>query len=534
MTPASIRPRGSFAHWPLLLLVAVLTFGAYEYILSYWTFGPEFAGYWYFFHGVPFQRVVERYTWFHLPWYRPTAFVLFYWIGERFFDWHNILAWKAFNLSTAVGCSFLIYWLVQVLFGRQLLGGMFAALYFLLHPTLYVVVFEISAFDFTHTFFGLLTVITYVLASRAKGTRSLLLTAAALASYILALTSKEITVVTPVMLAFASALELVRNRERKPAVWTREFLRLLPFFALLVAYWWIHIRHIPADWGTSAASDYRRVVNFRMIFENVVKYPMWLLRIFTFTGDRTGHAAEYATITNSLAGLLLAATSLWGLAKALRRDLSLIWPYLLLLGFIAVFLIVPVYSGGYLWHANLALAGYSALFGFGFGQALDAIPQYRWRITAVALVLAGFFVLARVNVNQFLHGDGRRSIYRMIYYLIDKPPLPAARMKGTPLVLVEDAKEMGWWAYGGGSGLVRYIYDNPKIQERITPRLDTVPVQTCQEWMRRPDAYYLRYDHLYRWFDASAEFRQHCTVLMTPKPAPAQPKAVAVKAGSRS
>lgn len=495
-------------HLLALLFVTVFTFGVYEHILSYRSFGPEYAGFWFFDHNLTFREVLDRYSWLDLSWYRPTAFVTPYWIAGKFLDWQNVTAWKALNLGTALACAPLLYALVQILFGRRVLAGILAALYFLVHPCLYVVVFEISAFDFTHVFFGLLTGVLYLLALRRTGIQSLSLTIGAVMAYAAALTSKEITIVTPVFLFIASALTLIERNTWRTR-WTFEAARLLPFVLLIVGYYFLHIRHMAKDWQT-AQGDYRTKANVSIIVENAVKYPLWMARNFILTGDHTGQGSPYANRRNTAAALALTLIVVWMWLADLRNRRELWTPFALLIAWVLVFLMVPIYSGGHLWHANLALAGYAAFAGYGLSRAFERLPNGPARTVAVIAFLAGFFALGRANATEFLQKDARRPIYRLIYQALTTPPVPAEKMKGSPVVFVEDRAGLGWWAFGGGSGITPYVYRNPKIKEKLTPPLDQVPPAVCQEWTKTPSKLYFRYDAKYRWFDATAEFNQYC------------------------
>ena len=45
---------------------------------------------------------------------------------------------------------------------------------------------------------------------------------------------------------------------------------------------------------------------------------------------------------------------------------------LLMLAWTGVYLVLPVYSGGFVWHINLVVVGYSVLFGMAIAGLLDA------------------------------------------------------------------------------------------------------------------------------------------------------------------
>ncbi len=106
--------------------------------------------------------------------------------------------------------------------------------------------------------------------------------------------------------------------------------------------------------------------------------------------------------SNLPAGLAVVAVIVVWFRNA-RRDPALRLPLFLLLAWMAIFLIVPVYSGGFYWHANLAMAGYAVLFGYAIAYLLESIPVVSWRRAAVCVFVLGFFFLARANIWSFLH-----------------------------------------------------------------------------------------------------------------------------------
>src|ERR1700724_3208943 len=65
--------------------------------------------------------------------------------------------------------------------------------------------------------------------------------------------------------------------------------------------------------------------------------------------------------------------------RNVRRDTSLRGPLCMLIAWMAIFLVVPVYSGGYYWHANLAMAAYAVLFGYAIAYLFQSIPVLSWR-----------------------------------------------------------------------------------------------------------------------------------------------------------
>ena len=97
----------------------------------------------------------------------------------------------------------------------------------------------------------------------------------------------------------------------------------------------------------------------------------------------------------------------------------------------AIFLIVPVYSGGFYWHANLAMAGYAVLFGYAIAYLLQSIPVVSWRRAAVCAFVLGFFFLARANAWSFLHESPRLLLLPFELYGAGRSTIEARATRGT-------------------------------------------------------------------------------------------------------
>ena len=487
----------------LIVFAAIL----YMELVSYRTFGPEFAQFYKLNVDARLSRVWVAYSTLTKSWYRPTAFVLPYYIGQFFIDWHNVVGWKVLNLATALITSLLIFWLVLVLFPGRRLAALFAAIFFIASPNLFIVVFEISAFDFMYIIFVLLCVIWFIQSAEAAGRRASWLLALSVLSYGLALTSKEISIVTPVYLGLVSLLLLWRSWSWKQ--WPRFALRLLPFLLLMGLYWVGHVQNIPKSaYGDSG--DYRIQPNANQIIENAIKYPVWMARVYSGVKDSMNQAACYAKWWTTVPGVLAAVLIVITWIRKAREDERYRWAALFLLGWMAVFLIVPIYSGGYLWHGNLAMVAYAVFFGVALDDLFARIPVERWRTVAVTGFLVAFLLFARASVRDFLEENPRRFIYHLNYWILREPPVPAQQLSGPALVFYEDRLGLSSWGYGGGNNLFKYVYSNLRIEEKETPVMHQVDPGLCQIWLSRPNAYYFRYDNDLRWHNASDQFKAEC------------------------
>ena len=191
-----------------------------------------------------------------------------------------------------------------------------------------------------------------------------------------AVTAKEMPLATPGFLLLASVL--VTRFENKDAFAAprirRELLRLLPFFAVLPAYYFFHIAKIAP--GTFYDSGpYRNTANWGMILANVRKFPLWIVRIYAYSDETLSGRFYQSTALNNIVGIcaLALVAVQWGRRVRLAPSSRLV--LLLMLGWTAVYLVLPIYSGGYVWHINLTVIGYSVLFGFALAWCFDAIAS---------------------------------------------------------------------------------------------------------------------------------------------------------------
>ncbi|HZT28652.1 MAG TPA: malectin [Bryobacteraceae bacterium] len=491
-----------------LLLLAAFSLVLYAQVFVYNTFGPEFPLYYFYSDGQDLHQMLRSYTYVNLLWYRPTSSAPFYWIGAKFLAWHDLLGWKLFHFTTVLAAAYALCWLVVRRLGGSRLAAFLAAIYFLAQPGLYVAVMEVSPFDFVHILLAILCAGFYFQALRLPPARSVLPTALAWLLFVIALTAKEMALAIPFYLALASLLYLALDRGGEPAVrrLLREALRLLPFLAVLPLYYFFHLARIPHDVFTGSG-PYRAVAQWSVILGNLRRLPLWILRIYAFTGE-TIHARMYqSTPWNNAVGLgaLVLVAVAW--TRRARRDpacrLALGW----MLGWIAAFLVMPVYAGGFLWHINLPVVGYCVLFGMALAWALEQIRSPAWRRASVAIFLAGALLLGRADLAVELDRGMHATAFRIDHSLLDHPPVPLARLGAAPLFYVEDRLGLGPWWYGCFGRLFNYVYLRHDIEEVIVPPLDQVPEDLRRRWLARPNAFFVRYDTQFNWHDASAAFR---------------------------
>lgn len=468
------------------------------------SFGPEFAYFFELNQNLTFGGLLHKYLEFGEGWYRPTEFYTPYWLFSKFISWHGVTYWKIGEFVSLLVVCAVLYSLTRILFPAERLGAFLALVYFVSHPAHYLVLFEISAFDFLHQILVLACVCCFLLGCRASGRRSHILNGAGALAFGLALTAKEITFITPVYLAGAALVLIIftDGEPRKKRAWRYGRL-LLPYFALLAMYLLLHIARMPAR---PADSAYRTKANAAMILENVHKFPLWIIRVFGHTGDTDYQANELGGPAHDAAGylLFLLVVVQWAVdlkAKRLRT------PAILMILWVAAFLVLPAYAGAYLWHISLALAGYAVLLGIAVARLIRLVPISALRNALVLVFVAGLALLAKTNLSATLHAGVHATALRLnTEKLLTSPPVPASRIRSDTTIYIEDRLSLGTWSYGGGEGgLMRLAYLNPAIKTTLVRGIDEVPAAAALRWGQGKSVYFFRYDADFNWYDATGD-----------------------------
>src|SRR5204862_3714356 len=136
-----------------------------------------------------------------------------------------------------------------------------------------------------------------------NGRRLLLLTAFSWFFFLVAVTAKEAALATPGYLLIASAL-IAWLESGEDSWWQRmrrEALRLLPFFAVLPAYYFFHVAKIPPA-TFQVAGQYRNTVNWPVILAHCRKFPLWIVRTYAWTDAPRESRWYQSTVLNNLVG----------------------------------------------------------------------------------------------------------------------------------------------------------------------------------------------------------------------------------------
>ncbi len=507
--PPPVKKRNLLLDGVLLLSIAILSVIEFRPFLTSGSFSSEFTQFFMFTHGASLTHLLGVYLSFVGFWYRPTQFLIPYWLGEKFISWHNPDAWRAYELFTMLIVCALIYWLVLVLLPGRRIAAFSAAFYFTCVPVVFIPLYELFAFDFLHVIFCLLSAIAFIIGYRLRTWRGVGWTVLAWLAYVGALTSKEVTVVAPLYLTIVSAIFYFYEPgpgEKKQRI-LREVYRVVPFWMMTAAYWWLHVRNIPPA-AFSGSTDYRLGADWILIVRNLNKYPLWFARIYSYTLDLTRQADAYQNLRNDVIGIVLLLLVCYACFRLWRTGPEYQKYVLLAVAWVAVFLMVPVYSGGYLWHGNAALCGYCLLFGVMIDWLIHRVDA-RWaRVAFGAVLIAGAVGVTRADAAECLISGIHSETYRINSTVLTQPPVPLNRVPAAALVYVEDRRGIGTWYFGAGS-LFNVVYLDRKLRQVTVPVMSKVSRRDCLEWLKNPNAFFFQYDDNYRWHDATDQFRAY-------------------------
>ena len=474
-------------------------------------------------------------------WYRPTILRGIPWATFEVLGWHHPVRLRAVGFTITVMAVWAVYAFTLRLFPGRRLAGVVAALCFASHPGLYIAILQFTSFDGLHILFVIAAVIFYLVSLRDSVTSSSALCPRAaeqagkkswaerlgggaihgkawvglsLVCYAIALTCKEAVVLTPVYLAAISGLAIAVSVGMPTAgmkrwfldampIILREFRRLLPFAILMFAYVVVHLSFM----AIPSTSGYRTTsFDALAIRQNIRNFSLWIARMFwCTTGPYRDWFGGYNRFVYNVIGLAFLVTVtargivLWRQDRAFRSStyLCLMW--------IAVFLIAPVYCGGYGYHVNLALVGYAVLLG-GAVESIPLLRRPRVGSLLACLLMIGWILLGRVNAREYLTKGCYHEIYTTCGNAFVAPPVPAAEVGAESLIYVEN--RCGWSELALGAGcLFRYVYDNKAIQERVVPSMDEVSAELATAWLNHPRAHFFSVGDDWQWFDNSKAFQ---------------------------
>ena len=375
-------------------LIAVFVTVVYHAITFYNTMNPEQASLWLAYQFTTLKAMFAPYLNIGDVFYRPTIFYVFLGGIGSLLDWHNVAGFRFVSFILMMGDCLGIYILVRVIWRGNRYAAVAAAAYFAANPSNYIVVSENFFSDTVSVLLLVSTVILFHVALTAGNRRAWAwMVAASIATFLLALTSRENAFLCPVFLFFVT-LRYIRDRapaDSKQAL--RSGLATFAPFALLSALF-TAARLLMLHHLSNSGAAYRTEANWGMISQNIPRMFDWMAHIFW----RPLHDyidVHNGPIENSVGVGLVVLTFIGWLLFFRRNRREAAWGLVECIVWISLFASLGIYAGYAPWHIFTALVGYSVLVGLGVAEVVCLIRTDRWRTVAALAALACFGVLAQ-------------------------------------------------------------------------------------------------------------------------------------------
>lgn len=275
------------------MLIGVAVVLALEIGLFCWSFGKFFGGdslfYLWYRVETPSQiwRILTQTDRLHS--YRPLTYIFFSLVLFPLLEL-SVFGYHVVTLGVHLLVSVLFFRLARELM-RTPAAALAGMLWFGVHSVHFYSTYDISFLpDFMHGLFCMLALLCYAVYRRV-GSRTWLV--AALASFVLALLSKESSVVLPVGVAVIELLRRQAGRSEQPphqypaAVWRQAAVSVLPFFAIAALYvgWTLYLRDGRIYPSGSATEPYALTLRPQVLLLKL-RYLAWFANLPTMFNRR--------------------------------------------------------------------------------------------------------------------------------------------------------------------------------------------------------------------------------------------------------
>ena len=503
-----------------------------------------------------------------IPYFRPTNNFLIPQFITLFISWHNLKGFLIFNLLFLALSGYLMIKIYNRLFPKFEIGGYVAFGLYMMHPALIMNHLMIMQFDFCFVFFTLTSLYLFILFCQKNyylftpkfdsnlspqydiqkiKFHYLYLFFAALFFYVFSITLKEIAIMMAASMicyflilfdnnqsGFAYLRDVFRNKQ------IRRLFFLLSTCAILSTL------YITVTW--------RYVTNPALnvpFIKNVSYYSQILLGILENQTSRDLWSGIYKIhfplfsrfIVWTFLLLLVVATiklikisSSEFIIKQYKKSLSFLF-------FSAgIFLLLPLFCGGWAWHLNLTLVFLSIAMGFSF----EFVSRFYLSRTKNFTIIWGEIVASLLGLSLipviYAHTENSALYPQLLISLnrnaILEPPDLKNKFTAHSVLIVEDSKPYGWFTFGDAfylfktekelakyqngyfykanhfynGTLFRWAYLMPELKEQVHPfkidKMQMVADDVIYKWLENfNDIFCVGYDEQSHWHDLTDRFK---------------------------
>ena len=384
-------------------ILAILVLSGMTFALYWQALGHNFLIYWDDNSYVTGNMAIQRVTWENIK----TAFTSFY-IGNYaplqivsymvdYFFWGMRPAGFIFTNILIHAANGIIFYYLLTRLSWQRLPACAAALIFLIHPVqIESVVWISQRKNVLSMLFSLLSFIWYIMYREESGKRQGLLYVSSIVAFILALLTKSVSVILPLVFVsfdFCTAPQRDRKALKKLLVDTIPFIAIAFFFALIT------IKSQSAD-SRGGLTSYLNGSPVDTLFTMLPVFVQYLKLVFWPADLSAVYAPAIKTgidIDVALAALVLSLIMALGIFLYHRRRDLLFWLVLFFLGLLPVSQIVPLVTlmnDRYLYFPMLGAAAFIVSITFlAINETRKSKPLVRTAVGVTFLLLLGHYLM---------------------------------------------------------------------------------------------------------------------------------------------
>lgn len=448
-----------------------------------------------------FSDIPKKYLTFTDTWYRPSSFYLIPKIKNLLIEPSDILSTRYFNLSLLFVLSIVLMIFYKNIYPDDIFGMILFGTIFSIHP----VVFEPALMLYTGDYaFQILIVSASILfisyLKDSKSSISLLILSTL--SYIVALTIKEQALIFPGFVIYTAILV---NLKFTSSIYhlSKRSISIYITLMMAIALIYLYLR-IPGLKQFSNTGEYRVGPNINAIKTNILSGLSWISHLFFFDSTSWTIYRNFNQLENNLYGIymlsIVVATTLLSFKKGNKEEILCT---LLLIGFYATFIVIPVYAGGRPWHYSLSAAAFLMIFARGSSKLITDIKldYAKWLVTVLVFVIP--VTLSTINIKKAINLPFYKWIYNINTTALVNPPVPLDKMPKYSLILYKG----GGWSFGSGY-LFRFIYQDPTIVELGIDKMDNIPDDIKKKWLDSKNGFYFepKFDRSPVWKDETEKF----------------------------
>lgn len=490
----------------ILILLLVVTF-VYGRILDYARFHPDLAFMYYWTHNLSIPDLIKSYNPFtsQLIWYRPTAFITFYWILSHFIDWHDITKFQLISLGLQISLGVTIYWFCQSIFEKDKLTSILASILGIIHPAFFLTVPSLWVYDILGIHFILITA-TIFCSDLLKSKQSLLYLFIGFVTLLGALTSREQAIVLPLFLFLYLLIKYTFKIQKiLTLLKDRLFLNRLIFLSISTVFClglFLIRKSVLSSYDTEY---YRTKLNLGIVLDNLLAEMSLITHTF-FHSSKLASLTAYNSVINNLYGIIILLSILtYFIFCFYKKSFKELRNLLVMFGFVATFSLIPVYSGGFFWHYTLPAIGLAIIYAYSVVQLVRKINYKAMQNLALILIISFPVWLSITNFNMQLTVLDD-FVGKVASAALFNPPVSEKNIPKNTTIIYENFRNDPWLI---NPYFFQFVYKRPDLQIIQVADADNLKKEEIKNILSSKNWYYFAVQEQpsVKWLDKTEDFK---------------------------